>query len=55
MKIVPEASEELALPIVCAMLASSSVPPRGSSLNTAADSTAIGIEVETVRPAFSPR
>jgi hypothetical protein len=37
------------------MFASSTVPPRAERRNSAADSTAIGIEVETVSPAFSPR
>ena len=53
-KIVPDASEELALPIVCARFASSTVPPRAKTRNAATDSTAIGIEVETVSAALSP-
>ena len=55
-KIVPAASEELAEPIVCDMLASSSMPrPPPIARKSATVSTAMGIEVETVRPTRSPR
>lgn len=53
-KIVPEASEEEALPTVWARFASRIVPPPRPR-KSAAERTAIGIEVETVSPAFRPR
>jgi hypothetical protein len=55
-KIVPVASDELALPIVCARFASRRLPPPfDTARKSIAESTAIGIEVETVSPAFRPR
>lgn len=56
-KIVPEASEELADPMVCDMLASRRTLPERLRIrrNRATVRTAIGIEVETVSPTRSPR
>ena len=57
-KIVPEASDELAEPIVCDMLASRIIPrPRAEegSRKKATVRTAMGIDVETVRPTRRPR
>jgi hypothetical protein len=55
-KMVPDASDELAEPMVCDRLASSSIPrPPPSTRKSATVSTAIGIEVETVRPTRRPR
>src|SRR4030095_629561 len=54
-KIVPDASELDALPTVCARFVSRIVPFFGRVVKTSADSTAIGIDVDTVSPARRPR
>ena len=55
-KMVPAASEELAEPMVCERLASRIIPrPPPSDLKKATVRTAMGIEVETVRPTRRPR
>ncbi len=56
-KMVPAASDELADPIVCDMLASRITPPgrRLIRRKSATVSTAMGIDVETVSPTRSPR
>ena len=57
-KMVPDASDELAEPIVCDMLASRIIPRppwRAMARKSATVRTAMGIEVETVRPTRRPR
>ncbi len=56
-KIVPEASDELAEPIVCDMFASRIIPPGRLPMtrNAATVSTAMGIDVDTVSPTRRPR
>jgi hypothetical protein len=54
----PEATEELAEPIVCEVLASRMLcrtPTTPSSRNATTVSTATGIDVLMVRPALRPR
>lgn len=54
-KIVPEASEELAEPMVCERFASRIEPLIFSRRKKATVSTAMGIEVATVSPTLRPR
>src|SRR4029079_18006535 len=55
-KMVPEASEELADPIVCERFASRMTGPRARRARKRATvRTAIGMDVETVRPTRRPR
>jgi hypothetical protein len=54
-KIVPAASDELAEPMVCERLASRRTSRCLNSRKTATVKTAMGIEVDTVNPAFRPR
>lgn len=57
-KSTPEATEELAEPIVCDMFASrmlSRTPTSESSRKATTVSTATGIDVLIVSPAFRPR
>ncbi len=56
-KMIPDAKEELADPVVCAILASRIVlfPKRGDrALKTATEITARGIDVEIVSPTLKP-
>ncbi len=54
-KITPAASDSPADAMVCTTLFSRIVPRRRMPRSTAIDSTAEGIEAETVRPIFSAR
>ena len=57
-KSIPEATDELAEPIVCDMFASRMLlcaPKARSNRKTTTVNTATGIEVLIVRPAFRPR
>jgi len=55
-KMVPAASDELAEPMVCERLASRIIPrPPRTDLKKATVRTAMGMDVETVRPTRRPR
>ena len=54
-KIVPDASDVEAEPMVCDRFASSRVPAGRTSLKSATVITAAGIEADTVMPTRRPR